>query len=539
MKDDSSISPPDSRRPSMSMDDAQLLRRYVDERSQEAFAELVQRHVNVVYFAALRRVGGDSHLADDVAQKVFSDLARKAPSLKDRKVLTGWLYTSTRFAAAQAVRSEQRRRTHEQEAQTMRELETTPYLDWNQVRPVIDDVLDELSEPEREAVLLRFFENLPLAEVGARFSLSADAARMRVERALDKLRGRLARRGIVSTSAALATVFTAQSGVAAPASLVARIVAGALGPAGAATTATLAAWKIAAGVAAGVAGIGLVTYKVVQMREPAPIRTEATAGYETIADAAGVTPPRPAAVANATTPEIEEVAPRTPSALPAPAPTLAPAPAAATQSFAELSIRQKSILKNLWEHRKLDPQAAPASWGFKPGSAATAAFVAEFQEAAALLAESGLVRSNPTTGSVSLTREGDAFCQAHAAELDAFATKPTIMAPARFEGLATAQRDILKTLWEHHKVSPDRPPLHWSFKVSPDSPNFSAFQLAAAALHEVNGLVGVSANTGAVFLNERGRAFCEAHAAEIDAYPLPPRNFRPAVPDAPKSSPTP
>jgi len=111
-------------------EDGQLLRRFVDDHSEAAFTELVNRHVNLVYFAALRRLGGDRHLADDVAQSVFADLARKATLLKDRTVLTGWLYTSTRFAAAQAVRSARRRRTHEQEAHAMHELHFAPETGW-------------------------------------------------------------------------------------------------------------------------------------------------------------------------------------------------------------------------------------------------------------------------------------------------------------------------------------------------------------------------------------------------------------------------
>jgi RNA polymerase sigma factor (sigma-70 family) len=250
-------------------EDALLLCRYVDEHSEEAFTELVRRHINLVYFAALRRVGGDRHLADDVAQSVFADLARKAPSLKNRTMLTGWLYTSTRFAAAQAVRTEQRRRTHEQEAQTMNELHSTPEPGWDQLRPIIDEAMDDLNEREREAILLRFFENLPLAEVGAKFSLSPDAARMRIDRALDKLRGLLAKRGIASTSVALAAIFASQSGLAAPSGLVAKIVAGVLSRAGALTTATFGVWKILTGVTIAALGTGVVVYEASHSHPPA------------------------------------------------------------------------------------------------------------------------------------------------------------------------------------------------------------------------------------------------------------------------------
>ncbi|HEY4248225.1 MAG TPA: sigma-70 family RNA polymerase sigma factor [Lacunisphaera sp.] len=248
-------SPDDSNPPA---DDAQLLRRYAQERSEPAFTALVQRNVNLVYFAALRRVGGDRHLADDVTQRVFTDLARKAPSLLNRPVLTGWLYTSTRYAAAQAVRSEQRRRQYEQEAHAMRETDSMPAANWEQLRPVIDEALDELNERDREAVLLRYFENRPLADIGAKYRLSPDAARMRVDRALEKLRTLLARRGIASTSSALATAFIAQSGLAAPAGVIANVVSASLGQAGATTAVTLALWKILAFVTVASLGAGVI-----------------------------------------------------------------------------------------------------------------------------------------------------------------------------------------------------------------------------------------------------------------------------------------
>src|ERR1700719_387408 len=229
------------------MEDTQLLRRYLDDRSEEAFAELISRHVNLVYFAALRRVGGDRHLADDVTQRVFADLARKAPSLKTRAVLTGWLYTSTRFAAAQAIRTERRRRTHEQEAHILNELQAAPEPGWDQLRPIIDEVMDELNEPDREVVLLRFFENLSLTEIGTKFSLSPDAARMRIDRALDKLRGLLSKRGIASTSVVWPQILPSQSGAAARTGLVARIVAARLRPAVAGISATFGMWKMLIG----------------------------------------------------------------------------------------------------------------------------------------------------------------------------------------------------------------------------------------------------------------------------------------------------
>jgi RNA polymerase sigma factor (sigma-70 family) len=221
------------------MSDPELLARFARSRSEDAFAELVRRHVNLVYSAALRQVGGDGHLAQDVAQTVFSDLARKAPALARRATLTGWLYTSARFAAAKIVRAEHRRRDREEEF--MREPnDAAPETDWAQLRPVLDEVMHQLQETDREAVLLRYFENQPFAEIGARCGLNENAARMRVERALEKLRGLLASRG-VTTAAALASVISAHAVQVAPVSLAATLAATSLAGAGAGT---LTFWSI-------------------------------------------------------------------------------------------------------------------------------------------------------------------------------------------------------------------------------------------------------------------------------------------------------
>ncbi|MDQ5980546.1 MAG: hypothetical protein QG602_3523, partial [Verrucomicrobiota bacterium] len=127
-------------------DDSTLLRRYAENRSEGDFAELVRRHLNLVYSAALRQVNGDAHLAQDVTQLVFTDLARKAAALAHRPVLAGWLFTSTRFAAAKLVRGESRRRSREQEAELMQPSDPTGALDWERVRPVLDEALAELNE---------------------------------------------------------------------------------------------------------------------------------------------------------------------------------------------------------------------------------------------------------------------------------------------------------------------------------------------------------------------------------------------------------
>src|SRR5215470_362201 len=182
--------------------DCDLLRRYAETQSEDAFAELVQRHINLVYSAAMRQVNGDSHLAQDVAQTVFTELARKAAALSRRELLSGWLYTCTHFIAAKAVRKEFRRRTHEREAHDMHELchSQASDIDWENIRPVLDTVMHKLKESDRDVILMRYFENRQLADIGEKIGLSEDAARKRVERALEKLRAFLSKSGVTATA---------------------------------------------------------------------------------------------------------------------------------------------------------------------------------------------------------------------------------------------------------------------------------------------------------------------------------------------------
>jgi RNA polymerase sigma factor (sigma-70 family) len=213
------------------IEDSELLRRYVLEKSEAAFAELVNRHINPVYAGALRRLGGDTHLAEDVTQRVFTALAAAAGKLAGRSVLAGWLHVTTRNIAAQVVRTERRRTARELEAHTMNDSsqgDPARLADWERLRPVIDGAMDELDERDREAVLLRYFEDRSLAEVGARLQLTENAARMRVDRALERMHGLLLRRGVNSTVGALALVLTSQAKVAAPGGLAATVTGAAL-----------------------------------------------------------------------------------------------------------------------------------------------------------------------------------------------------------------------------------------------------------------------------------------------------------------------
>lgn len=215
------------------IEDAELLRRYAEERSEGAFAELVRRRVGLVYSVAVRQCGGDAQLAEDVTQKVFTDLARKAGELAGRPVLSGWLYRSARFAAADVVRSERRRRGREEanalmDESTVGKADAGAAVDWEKLRPVLDEALAELGEEDRDAVALRFWEEKSFAEIGRRLELSEDAARKRVSRAVEKLQGLLARRGVTSTEAALALVLANQAAATVPAGLAATVTSGAL-----------------------------------------------------------------------------------------------------------------------------------------------------------------------------------------------------------------------------------------------------------------------------------------------------------------------
>jgi len=228
-------------------DDTELLRRYSEARDEGAFHELVERHFGLVYSTALRLVGGDVHLAEDVSQTVFADLARKTSLVLAQlpakgEVLDGWLYTGTRFAAAKAVRAEQCRRGYEHEAQQMNEiLNGQPMVSepiWNELRPVLDDAMGKLSVVDRNALLLRFFKGKTLREVGKQLGLGEDAARMRVLRALDRLREILVQQGINTTTAALAVAVSSNAIGAVPSGLVATIASASLAGAVTATTST-------------------------------------------------------------------------------------------------------------------------------------------------------------------------------------------------------------------------------------------------------------------------------------------------------------
>jgi RNA polymerase sigma factor (sigma-70 family) len=222
-------------------EDRQLLERFAKDRSESAFGELVNRYVNLVHSTALRRTNFDFHLAHDVAQLVFTDLARKAPSLPRHIMLGGWLHRATLYAAAQLMRSNRRRTLRELEAAAMSALESETAPEWQAIRPALDEALDKLNRTDRDALFLRYFEQRSLAEIGSALGTNEDAAGKRVKRALEKLRAMLARRGITTTAIALSTAISANAVQIAPAGLAATLTHASLAGAASATgfTATL------------------------------------------------------------------------------------------------------------------------------------------------------------------------------------------------------------------------------------------------------------------------------------------------------------
>ncbi len=212
----------------MPTDDLTLLREFAATQSETAFATLVQRHVNLVYSAARRRTG-DDHLAEEITQAVFILLARKAGTIGAQTLLTGWLYRTTHYAVADALKQQRRRLQREHQAYMEATLTPNETDDaWKQISPVLDGAMDTLNERDRNAVLLRYFENKPLAEVGAALGVSEDAARVRVNRALEKLRATLTKSGVTLGVTAIAGAVTANAIQAAPLALATSITAATL-----------------------------------------------------------------------------------------------------------------------------------------------------------------------------------------------------------------------------------------------------------------------------------------------------------------------
>ena len=223
------------------MDDAQLLQQYVETGSPDAFGQLTNRHINFVYGAALRIVR-DRHVAEEVTQAVFIVLARKAATLRHEAVLSSWLLSTTRYAALGQMKINARRKRHERRAAEMAKTVWTEEAErnWPQYEGDMDAALASLRETDRKAVLLRFYEHKTFDEIAAILGTAEEAARKRVSRAVEKLRGYFG----VSTRTLPATMLTyylySKLTVQAPAGLAEQVAAAAISPATAAAAGSTA-----------------------------------------------------------------------------------------------------------------------------------------------------------------------------------------------------------------------------------------------------------------------------------------------------------
>ncbi|HEX9048564.1 MAG TPA: sigma-70 family RNA polymerase sigma factor, partial [Verrucomicrobiae bacterium] len=274
--------------------DAELLAEYVDRQSEAAFTQLVERHVALVHSAALRQVG-EPHLAQEITQAVFIILARKARSLVGHAVLAGWLCRTAHLAALDALKQQRRRQQREHNAyleSAMNEISADTEAAWQQLAPVLDEAVAQLRDHDRAALILRYYEQRPMEEVGAALGVGPDAAQKRVTRALEKLRQLFAKRGVKVTVAVIVAAISAHAVQAVPASLAgsvsAAVLASGSAAAGASTltlvkgTLTAMAWgQYKALIGYGAAALAVGTAVIVTTLPPKPTTPPASSAVRT------------------------------------------------------------------------------------------------------------------------------------------------------------------------------------------------------------------------------------------------------------------
>ena len=246
-------------------DSGTLLAQYARDGSESAFGELVARYINLVYSTALRLVNGDAHMAEDVTQEVFLALARRANRLGNHPLLGGWLHQHTRFVAAKILRGERRRRRRERKAAEMNQLEEGSEDCLARISPILDLAISRLGTADRVAILLRFFEQREFRSIGQALGTTEEAARKRVDRALDKLHEFLTRNGVTVPASGLGTVLAAGAVMGAPLHLAGSVTGTALaGTTVSGTTLTLAKLvtmtKVKMGVVGALVVVGAATF---------------------------------------------------------------------------------------------------------------------------------------------------------------------------------------------------------------------------------------------------------------------------------------
>jgi RNA polymerase sigma factor (sigma-70 family) len=295
-------------------DDFEVLREHIERGSEEAFRTLVERHSGMVHGVALRVVGNE-HLAQEITQAVFVILARKAASLRRGTILAGWLYRSARFVALEALRAEQRRQQHHERFAQMNSRSDSASV-WDQIAPLLEEAMGHLAANDRDALVLRFLEERSFNEVAGALGTSEAAAKMRVGRALEKLRGALARHGVAVPAAALLAALSAHAASTGAAGLSATITTAALtqqGTAGSSWPALvkgglkIMAWNkiksgaVACAIALLLAGGALVVWQRTSTRSLivasfAPMRGDWEGTFETRGDGIGVPIRQPVAL---------------------------------------------------------------------------------------------------------------------------------------------------------------------------------------------------------------------------------------------------
>ncbi|MBI3417890.1 MAG: sigma-70 family RNA polymerase sigma factor [Verrucomicrobia bacterium] len=275
----------------MQADDMNLVREFATGHSERAFTTLVERHVNLVYSVALRRIGS-SHDAEEVTQAVFLILAAKAGDLRSGTILSGWLYQAAQLTSANFQRAALRRQRREQEAHMQFTQESEPDVSWQRMAPLLEEAMARLGQDERDAVVLRFFENRTVREVAAALGLREAAAQKRINRATERLRSFFVRRGVKVSSAALLALVASNAVQAAPAQLAASISAAAVLKGAAATASTTALiqttlkimtmTKLKISIAAIIVtlGVGTITVTFLNQRQH-PSRGESTSSRAT------------------------------------------------------------------------------------------------------------------------------------------------------------------------------------------------------------------------------------------------------------------
>ncbi|MDX1953002.1 MAG: sigma-70 family RNA polymerase sigma factor [Verrucomicrobiota bacterium] len=244
----------------MTGDDMDLVRQYAQTQSEDAFATLVSRHVHLVYSVALRHVQ-DTDLAQEVTQSVFVILARKANSLGSKTILSGWLCRTTCFASSKALTMRQRRLNREHEAYLESSIHAgESHEAWAQIENHLESAMSELGEKDQDALVMRFLQGQSFKEVSVALGISEAGAKMRVSRALEKLRGLFVKRGVILSSLSIASAISTHSLQAAPAGL-----------AGASTLAALNGTNLTSSLL-------ILTKKTLKLMAMAKIKTAAALG---------------------------------------------------------------------------------------------------------------------------------------------------------------------------------------------------------------------------------------------------------------------